>query len=166
MPAHGKDDCCAVRVARTFFKACTKLSDDDEDILPQVCFHRAWLNETVECRAMRITSWDSPISCCCCDAAFLLCGCTVSNAPWMFYRRMLWTTNCLCSDSLQSYFQSFQTKVCPPHPRVRSFAVGAQLKSQVSPSSEILCDRPFVNMHDGFAPKSTCRQEWAHAAPV
>ena len=36
MPANGKPECRAVQVARTFFKACTKLSDDDEDILPQV----------------------------------------------------------------------------------------------------------------------------------
>jgi hypothetical protein len=36
MPANGKNECRAVQVARTFFKACTKLSDDDEDILPQV----------------------------------------------------------------------------------------------------------------------------------
>eukprot|EP00802_Teleaulax_amphioxeia_P013917 Tamp_13972.p2 GENE.Tamp_13972~~Tamp_13972.p2 ORF type:complete len:227 (-),score=45.61 Tamp_13972:515-1195(-) len=35
MPANGKPECRAVQVARTFFKACTKLSDDDEDILPQ-----------------------------------------------------------------------------------------------------------------------------------
>jgi hypothetical protein len=36
MPAHGKHEPRAVLVARTFFKACTKLSDDEEDILPQV----------------------------------------------------------------------------------------------------------------------------------
>ena len=41
MPANGKSECRAVQVARIFFKACTKLSDDDEDILPQVSDPRA-----------------------------------------------------------------------------------------------------------------------------
>jgi len=35
MPPHNKSEARAVVVARAFFKACTKLSDDSEDILPQ-----------------------------------------------------------------------------------------------------------------------------------
>eukprot|EP00960_Hanusia_phi_P074060 768143-Hanusia_phi.AAC.3 len=35
MPQHGKSEGRAVQVARAFFQACTKLSDDNEDILPQ-----------------------------------------------------------------------------------------------------------------------------------
>lgn len=37
MPNHTNEECRAVQVARAFFQAATKLSDDNEDILPQVC---------------------------------------------------------------------------------------------------------------------------------
>eukprot|EP00961_Rhodomonas_salina_P001040 14737-Rhodomonas_salina.1 len=36
MPPYARTECRAVQVARAFFHACTKLSDDTEDILPQV----------------------------------------------------------------------------------------------------------------------------------
>mmetsp|Transcript_47066 Transcript_47066/g.114676 ORF Transcript_47066/g.114676 Transcript_47066/m.114676 type:complete len:491 (+) Transcript_47066:255-1727(+) len=35
MPPSSSEECRAVQVARAFFQACTKLSDDNEDILPQ-----------------------------------------------------------------------------------------------------------------------------------
>ncbi|EKX33537.1 hypothetical protein GUITHDRAFT_156009 [Guillardia theta CCMP2712] len=35
MPNHANEECRAVQVARAFFQAATKLSDDNEDILPQ-----------------------------------------------------------------------------------------------------------------------------------
>lgn len=35
MPPYARTECRAVQVARAFFHACTKLSDDTEDILPQ-----------------------------------------------------------------------------------------------------------------------------------
>lgn len=37
MPNHPNEECRAVQVARAFFQAATKLSEDNEDILPQVC---------------------------------------------------------------------------------------------------------------------------------
>eukprot|EP00960_Hanusia_phi_P053546 762146-Hanusia_phi.AAC.3 len=37
MPNHANEECRAVQVARAFFQAATKLSEDNEDILPQVC---------------------------------------------------------------------------------------------------------------------------------
>ena len=36
MPNHANEECRAVQVARAFFQAATKLSEDNEDILPQV----------------------------------------------------------------------------------------------------------------------------------
>jgi hypothetical protein len=36
MPNHHNEECRAVQVARMFFQAATKLSEDNEDILPQV----------------------------------------------------------------------------------------------------------------------------------
>jgi len=36
MPNTANEECRAVQVARAFFQASTKLSDDNEDILPQV----------------------------------------------------------------------------------------------------------------------------------
>jgi hypothetical protein len=36
MPTLANEECRAVQVARAFFQAATKLSDDNEDILPQV----------------------------------------------------------------------------------------------------------------------------------
>jgi hypothetical protein len=35
MPTLANEECRAVQVARAFFQAATKLSDDNEDILPQ-----------------------------------------------------------------------------------------------------------------------------------
>eukprot|EP00286_Rhodomonas_abbreviata_P002481 CAMPEP_0181345692 /NCGR_PEP_ID=MMETSP1101-20121128/32897_1 /TAXON_ID=46948 /ORGANISM="Rhodomonas abbreviata, Strain Caron Lab Isolate" /LENGTH=90 /DNA_ID=CAMNT_0023457689 /DNA_START=461 /DNA_END=729 /DNA_ORIENTATION=+ len=35
MPNHANEECRAVQVARAFFQAATKLSEDNEDILPQ-----------------------------------------------------------------------------------------------------------------------------------
>jgi len=36
MPSNSSEECRAVQVAKAFFQATTKLSEDNEDILPQV----------------------------------------------------------------------------------------------------------------------------------